>query len=552
MMKTAKNMGLLMVAVLLLILVTMLGGCNNEPVEKEPIRQHLNYALSTVPLTLDPGNLQDEASFEFIKNIYEGLVRLKPDGTFENAMAETWEIEEQGKKHIFTIREASWTNGDKVTAYDFEYAIMRNLDPQNNCPYAYILYDIKNAEGYNRSMDNDYSGKKANKEDVGIEAIDEKTLVIKLQKPDPVFFKKLSHPAFYPLPQGIVISSATKLEEFFTPSNIIGNGSFKVVGKEQKGKYELVKNEKYWDCSQIKLESMNWYLPKENKNGWEMFNSEVVDLTKDIPLSEVAGGLKKGTLKSSPLLSSYFYQYNVAEKPLDDKRVRQALSYALSREKLVKEYLKSGQKPALGLIPSGMPDRANEKGFWQTSKVKLPDNNMKEGQRLLAEAGYPEGKDFPELELLISEDVGHKYLAEKICDKWESALGVKVKVVSLKWKELVQRIEDRDYDLVLMGWSADYADPTSFLKQYVKGKGNNYTGWVNSVYDEALKEAYASNEEEVRMNALHKAENVLLEELPVLPLYEYSSVYAMRKGVEGVYVSPLGDGIDFKWTYISN
>lgn len=547
MMQLSKKYFSLMI--ILFIIAGMLGACGKEPVKVQPVKQHINYLLPGTPLSLDPGKLQDEADYQLITNLFEGLVRLKPDGTLEKAMAEDWQVTDEGRKYIFTIREANWSDGEKVTAYDFEATVKRNLDPSFNCPYAYLLYDVKNAEGYHRSMDSDYSGKTAIWENVGIKAQDEKTLVIELQQRDPAFIKKLVHPVFYPLPPKALLASSG---DFFTAPALIGNGPFKFVGEEAGKKYVLAKNTAYWDAEQVKLESMDWFLPVNGQDGWTLFNEEKVDLIVNVPITEVQQGLRRGRLGSSPLLACYYYQFNVNRKPLSDQRVRQALSYALNRQEIVEKYLQGGQKPARGLIPEGMPDGLPGTDFRQVSTGKIPDGNLEQARRLLVEAGYPRGKDFPELELLVSDDVGHQYLAEKLRGEWQKNLGITVKITSLSWQELLMRMKERDFDLGLLGWIVDYADPSAFLKQYIRGSGNNDTGWNNPVYDQFIKEAFSNDNEEVRMQAFHKAEDILLEELPVLPIYEYTKVYAAKKVIKGLYFSPLGEGIDFKWTYLEN
>ena len=534
---------------LVLLTSAFIVGCIGETVAKiEPVKQHVEYVLPSVPLSLDPANLQDEAGYQFWINMFEGLVRLQPDGTLEKAMAEEWRIEEEGVKYIFTLREtAAWSDGQKVTANDFVSALKRNIAPSLHCPYAYLLYDIKNAEAYYRSMDQDYFGPKVDEDDVGIWAEDERTLVIELEKKDSAFIKKLTHPVFYPLPAQVF---QFENGDFFTVANLIGNGPFKIQQVDIDEKYALVKNDSYWDKEAVILESIDWYLPQKDLSGWQMFEEKQVDLTSDISFAEVKAGLKKGDLAKRPLLATYFYQFKVTQKPLDDLRVRQALSFALERGKLVETVLQGGQEPAQGLIPTGMPDITSGSDFRQNSTKKISDGNLKEAQRLLTEAGYPNGEGFPELEFLVSNSGGHHYLAEIIAEQWEESLGIRVKVIPLAWQELAKRMSERDYDIGLLGWVADYPDPSAFLKYFVTGSGNNDTGWFNEEYDRLIKEALNSDDEATRMQAFHQAEEILLAEVPLLPLYEYNKVYASREKIQGLFVSPLGQGLDFKWTSV--
>lgn len=515
-------------------------GCANKQEPEKPVRQQLTFLLPTTPLSVDPAKLQDEAGFQFVTSLFEGLVRFEADGSLGKAMAQDWQISADGKKYLFTLRDAHWSNGESVTAYDFEAAIKRNLTPDNNCPYAYLLYDLKNAEAFHRSLDENYSGKKAEADQVGIKAEDEKTLAIELEKPEPAFLDKLAHPVFYPLP---LVGLNDQEGTFFTPTGLVGNGPFRVVGAIADQGYELAKNEQYWDAEQVKLEKMKWLLPRDVAEEWDLFREQQVDLTANIPFAQIAAGLREGTLKSSPLFSLYSYQFNVAEKPLDDQRVRQALSFALDRGKLVAEFLKGGQIPAKTIIPAGM--LKNQEG------KNLPDGDIRKAQELLAAAGYGEGKGFPELELLISTGEGHRYLAEKIQQEWREHLGINVKITAVSWPELAERMQNRDYQLGLMGWSADYPDPVLYLRPYITGSGNNTSGWVSDAYDQLLKQALVAASEEERDAAFTQAEQILLEAVPVLPLYQYTKVYAVREGIEELFVSPLGTGFDFKAVYIA-
>lgn len=567
-----KNYIIMMMMMSILLIAVFSSGCIGETVAQSEPTNHLNYQLSALPHSLDPAHLQDEAGYEFWLNLFEGLVRLQPDGTLAKGMAEDWQVVNEGEKYLFTLRESAvWSDGQKVTASDFVSAVKRNLAPSIECPYAYLLYDIKNAKNYNQSLKKDYFGPKVSEADVGIWAEDERTLVIELEQRNPAFIKKLIHPVAFPLPPQAFLSENA---DFFTLDNLVGNGPFRLLqtetegteetesegtksevldlnGIELEGAYVLVKNDSYWDKAAVKLESMAWFLPQKELTGWQLFQEKKIALTADIPFSEIAPGLKKGNLQKSPILATYFYHFNVTQKPLADLRVRQALSFALEREKIVEEVLRGGQEVARGLVPQGMPDNTPGSDFSQNRRIKIPDNDLKEAQRLLAEAGYPNGDKFPEIELLVRDSGGHQYLAEKVKEQWEAKLGISVKVTAVNWQELVARMGERNYDIGLLGWAADYLDPAAFLNYYVTGSGNNDTGWFNEEYDRLLKELSNSDDEPTRMQVFHQAEEILLTELPLLPLYEYSKIFAAREKIEGLFFSPLGHGFDFKWTSLN-
>jgi oligopeptide transport system substrate-binding protein len=535
------------VNILLLLAIALIPGCEAEPKTSGPPVQHLNYALSATPAVLDTGKLSEKSEIQLANAILEGIVRLKPDGTFEEAMAESWEIDNKANRYTFKLRDSMWSNGEKVTAYDFEYAWKRALHPDNAGRYVYMLYTIKNAEGYHRSQNNEYRGKKYTREDVGIHAVDENTLVVELNKPDPVFINKLIYPVFFPLPQK---HSEANPEEFFQPQNIQVNGPFKILQYETGIKYELVRNEKYWDKENVKLASMTWFLAGgEPQTSWQMYKNNRLDLTLTVPQSELAAGLKNNSILTEPLPVNYIYHFNTTKKPFDDVRVRRALSYALNRQSLIDNVLQGAQTPAAGLVPTGIPEQEAGGDFRKTGGILVLDNKPDEAKKLLSEAGYPDGQGFPAIELLINDQPEHYFLAVALKEEWQKSLGIEVVITREEWQKRVDRMQKRDYDFAQSGGVADLADAAAFLEKYSSRSSYNDTGWSNTEYDRLLRVAAASSDQE-RNAALHDAEKLLISELPVLPLYDYTQAYTVKNRLKGLYLPPVGAEAEFKWTYL--
>lgn len=525
--------------IFLIIICLIICSCSHLKSQDQMINVSISKAF---PERLDPGKLSEQSSMDLANALYEGLVRLKPDGTYEKAMAVNWDIEDNGLKYIFHLREAKWANGEKLTAQDFEFAWKRVLDPNNSSPYAYMLYDIVSAEGYHRFNDSQYFGKKAQQDEVKINALDECTLVVELEKPNPAFIKKLSHPVFFPLPQKQVEES----DNYFLLSKVYGNGPF-TLKSIQKNKYQLVKNKFYWDQENVNLASMNWYVNEEEES-WKMWQKGKVDVIFNIPFKEISPGLKNNTIKTSPVGAVYFYQFNVTKKPFNDLRVRKAFAYSIDRNHLVQELLKGGQTPALGLIPGGIFDAEINSDFRQIGG-NLITGSLKEAKELLAEAGYPNGQEFPKLEILINNEESHYYLANLLREDWQKNLGIECTITVLDWEELVRQNSSREFEISLMGWQADYADPMTFLNSYTRG--GNDTGWYNSDYANYLNISKASYDEIKRMEALHQAENLLISEMPVLPIYHYTRVFAVKDKVSGLFLPPTGPSAEWKWTKVN-
>ena len=529
------------------IIILLGAGCDgsNRPAKAGP---HISFDLSGEPVALDPAIVYDNAGKQLINMLFEGLVRLKPDGSYEKAMAADWLIENQGLKYTFTIRNARWSNGDKVTAHDFEYAWKRILDPVANNPYAYMLYNIKNAQGYHRSQDTGYYGKKRGPEEVGIKALNDSVFVIELVKQDPALITKLIHPVFLPLPQ----KCAEELDQkFFTAENIVGNGPF-VIASHYTGKYyELAKNMNYWDRETVKLEKITLLInDPEKTDSWEMYNRKELDVTVRIPPERIPVGLRRGVLQAAPLYANYFYEFNTAKPPFHDLRVRKAFSYCLNRETMVSQVLQGGQNPARGPTPQGMADLLPGSDFRRQDDNLVPDNDPEEARKLLAEAGYPGGTGFPRLQLVIDDKESHLYLATYLQGEWKKQLGVEIEIIPLNWRERAEKMENGEFDMALLGWVADYVDATVFLERYVTHSANNHTGWGNPDFDENIRLAAGLLNEEMRLEHLHRAETLLMSELPILPLFDYTRIYAAHKWVKGCFLPPVGPEVEFKWAYV--
>jgi len=528
MVKSRKIQRVIVFSVIAVLFI--ISGCSSQL--QGSTSQVLEYDLHDEPETLDPARVSDVAGKQLVNAIYEGLLRQKPDGSYENAMAIDWTMEEMGEKYVFKMRDVNWSDGEKVTAQDFVFAWKRVLDPHTKSPLAYLLYDIKNAEGYNRSSDKEYHGVKTEADDVAIYSLDDETLVIELRQANPGFFKKLNHPVFFPIPQHVVKEFG---EHAFELENLKGNGPFLLSEHIAGSKYILNKNLDYWDEKNVSLDAITCYIDSEKQDTWQMFNKDKIDLTLHIPQDQLEEEQQLGRLQTSPIFANYYYQFNTNSKPLKDNRVRRALSMALNREALVNEVLQGRQKAARGLIPHNAQNNL------------LLDNNLEDARKLLVEAGFSDGVDFPELEMLVDNEESHLYLADALQTQWKDNLGINVNIIPLSWEERKERIQLHEYDLALSGWIVDYADKIEFLERYVFRIGQNTTGWSNSEYDNWVNIAKGSINEEERIEALRQADSLLMIEMPVLPLYDYTRVVAIKEGIEGCYLPPAGVELEFKW-----
>ena len=474
--------------------------------------------------TLDPATVTGVPEGRVIKAIFEGLC-IKDPSTLAPVpgMAESWDISEDGLVYTFHIRHgATWTNGDPVTAHDFVYSWERFLSPETAAEYAYQLWYVKGARAYTTTADE--NGQPANSFDtVGIRATDEYTLVVELNAPTPFFMDLM---AFYPLfPVNRRNIETAKREhpdswrlDWLRPQNIVTNGPFRVVERRINDRIRLARNEKYWDAPNVALGTIDVLAVEQTVTALNMSLTGGVDVLYTVPSSIIPRLLQREDFTPGPYLGTYYYKVNVTRPPMDDVRVRRALALTIDRVAICEKITKSGQIPSWTWVPSGMPGYTGA----EMKHAATLEENVAEAKALLIEAGFgPGGKDFPTIEILYNTLEAHRDIAEVIASSWRNNLGINAKLLNQEWKVYLDVQHSLGYDVCRAAWIGDYVDPNTFIDMYVTGGENNNTGWGSPRYD-ALVAAAASELDPVRrMGILHEAEAILMDELPILPIYTY-------------------------------
>lgn len=507
--------------------------------------QELTFNLSSEPQTIDPARSTGviEANIELAA--FEGLTRYGADDIPEPGVAERWTISKDNLTYTFHLRKnAKWSNGDPVTAHDFEYAWKRALDPKLAAEYAYQLYYIKNGEAYN-------TGKISDPKQVGVKALDNYTLQVTLEAPCPYFTSMTSFPTLLPVHKKFVEANPDKWAT--SPDTYIGNGPFKVVKWVHNQRLEFSPNPYYWNKEKIKLTKLVYLMVEEQSTSLTMFESGQVDFIDDngIPRPEVPRLESEGVLKKNPYLGTYYYRLNVKNPPLNNVKVRKALALAIDRAALVRYVTKAGEIPATGLVPEGVPDAVKGSTFRQVGGDKFfKDADYATAKKLLAEAGYPGGKGFPTIEIIYNTHEMHKQIAEAIQEMWKKNLNINVTITNQEWKVYLDTMHQISYKHALRsGWIGDYVDPMTFMDMFVTDGGNNNTNWSNAQYDKLIDIAKKTANQKVRMKAMHDAEKILMDEMPIIPIYFYTKPYLMKDWVKGVRQSALGFN-DFSRAYI--
>ncbi|GIO02265.1 oligopeptide-binding protein OppA [Brevibacillus halotolerans] len=526
----------------ILLLSSVLAGCgvvstNSSDSTSKPEKtanagtkeQKLRLNIKTEPPTADPGLAQDAISMAVARSAFDGLFRLGEDGKLHESVAESYTISDDLKTYTFKLRNSTWSNGDAVTAKDFEYAWKRVLDPKTGSEYAYQLYYIKNGQKAN--------AKEVTLDQVGVKALDDKTLEVKLENPTPFFLELLSSVTYYPVNQKVVEANEKWANN---ASTLVGNGPFIMKEWQHKSKITFEKNPTYWDKENVKLEKLEFNMIEDSTTELSMYDNNELDWSGsplgDIP-SDAIGALKD-KLHTQATAGTYWYVFNTKKAPFNNKKIRQAFAYAINRQALIDNIVQTGGTAALGILPPSMS--LNPSGYFT-------DNNIPKAKQLLAE-GLKEEKltKLPEIELLYNTDELHAKLAQAIQDQWRKTLNVEVKLKNMELKVVREAMKEGAFQIARASWIGDFNDPINFLEVFKAEGGSNKSGWSNPTYTELLAKSSAEGNQEKRRELLKQADTMLMNEMPVTPIYYYTYKWLQKDDVKGVVIDALGF-VDYKY-----
>tara|TARA_Y100000768_G_scaffold16981_1_gene11805 strand:+ start:14524 stop:16119 length:1596 start_codon:yes stop_codon:yes gene_type:complete len=507
-----------------LLIIFFVCGCGNNipPVELSPETKILYLGNGTEPKDLDPHTVTGVPESKILMALIEGLVIRHPEGLEPlPGIAKNWLISQDGKEYTFNLREALWSNGDPVTAHDFVYAWNRMLLPSLGSQYPDMLYDVVNAEQFNKGEITDFNL-------VGVKALDAKTLKVNLKNPAPYFLELLAHYTTRPVHKPTIEKFGeidTLGNQWTRPGNFIGNGPFTLEEWKLNQVIKVKKNPNYWDADRVQLNEIH-FLPIDNVSREDfMFRAGQIHITSSIPTEKIEVYKEEypNNISISPYYGTYYYRINLNKKPLDNKLVRKALSLSIDRELITKKVAKGGQIPAFSFTP---PD---PNGYFPPTKLEYNPSKAKE---LLKEAGYSKN-DSLTFELLYNTSEGHQKIAEAMQQMWKETLGINIVLTNTDWKVYLSRENNGDFEISRAGWIGDYQDPKTFLDMMVSGRGNNKTGWSNKEYDNLLIKAAQSTSQDERYKYLYEAEKILIDELPIIPIYTYTRIYMKHETVKG-------------------
>lgn len=527
---------------LIIILSLSLWSCGERTtlVDLGTEKQILHMGNGTEPAEVDPHTTTGLPEYHLQMALFEGLVTKHPK-TLEivPAVAQSWIISEDGLVYTFHLRsEAKWSNGEPLVAQDFVLSWQRALSAALGNQYASMLYSIKNAEAYHLGKLQDFS-------EVGVKAIGDHELLVTLENPTPYFLQILDHHSAYPIHAPTLLKHG-RLDEAATrwtkAENFVGNGPF-VIQEWTPGKvFSVKRNPHYWDAEQVKLEEIHFYPIDQSLVEERMFKAGQLHKTETLPSTKIETYRKRNAQEYQGHLyfGTYFYLFNVTKKPLDDVRVRKALAYSVDRDAITRNITKGGQQATYALTP---PETL---GYTPRAAMVY---DVELARKLLAEAGYPDGKGFPKLDLVYNTSQDHQKIAVAIQQMWKRALNIDVSLQNQEWKVFLNNQQLLNYQISRRGWIGDYIDPYTFLELFVTNGGNNNTGWSNARYDELLRLSTSAKTREERYEYFHEAEKILLDEAPILPLYHYTTNYLLSPDVKGFYPNTM-DYHPYKYLYL--
>jgi len=495
----------------------------------------LKLNLHSEPPTADPGIAEDTTSGAILRATFDGLTRTNEDGKPHESIAEKIEVSPDGLTYTFKLRDAKWSNGDPVTAHDFEFAWKRVLDPKTASNYAYQLYYVKNAEKANKG--------EAKLDDVGVKALDDKTLEVKLENPTPYFLELTAFYTYYPVNKKVVEANPKWATEAKTH---VGNGPFKLESWEHKSKLVLVKNDNYWDKDAVKLDRIEFSMVEDENTELSMYENGEIDWAgqplSNLPIDAIQALKDSGKLKTQPIAGTYWYKFNVEQAPFNNVKIRKAFTYALNRQAIIDNVTQTNQQPAMGAVPPSMSLKPD--GYFKDNDVETAKKLLEEGMK---ELGITK---LPPITLSYNTSENHKKIAEAIQDQWKKAFGVEVKLENKEWKVYLEDMHQGKFQIGRMGWLGDFNDPINFLELYKdKDGGNNDTRWENPKYKELLNKSALETDPEKRKAILAEAEAILMDEMPIAPIYFYTQSWVQNENVKGVIMDGLGF-VDYKWATI--
>jgi oligopeptide transport system substrate-binding protein len=519
---------------------TSSGGSSSD--NGQAANQEVTISFTAEPQGLDPSNSDASSTFTFLNMTNEGLYRLDKDGKPQPAMAaDLPNVSSDGLTYTIKLKDnVKWDDGTPVKAQDFVYSWNRTADPKSTSQYEFLF------EKWIQGAADFHAGKAKG---MGVTAVDDKTLQVKLSTPVPFFTTQLAFPLFFPEEQTAVEKAGGNTKYGSDADKIAYNGPFKLVKWNHDQELDFVKNPNYWDAKNVKLDKVTVNVVNDAntfENLYQSAGSDVGTINSDI----LARWKDKPDFQQSFDASSWYLQFNEKSAAMKNAKIRQALTLAVDRKQFVNT-LQPGSEPANGLVPVKILDGANNE-FRQTSGNTEGDFDVAKAKQLLAEGMKEAGlTTLPKVTVIGDDTTTAKKTLEFLQGQWKQNLGVDLDVESMPNKLRIERQKNRQYDITFAGWGADYNDPMTFLDMWVTGGQFNEVGYSNPQYDKLVKQAQIETDAKNRAKELADAEKILMQDMPIGPIYYRAQMWLVRPTIKGMYFETSGPEFEFKNAYIS-
>lgn len=516
---------------------------------------------ATEPESIDPAKSAWTHELTLLYHTFEGLMRW--DATVPGSVPVLGQAKEivwdatKTKATVTLRKDIYWSDGKPVLAKDFEYAWKRHADANLATAYGSTMVEFfkGGVEAYNEVQKSIDEGTtidlKAALDKMAVKATGDKTLEFELARPCPYFDYVLAFGTMVPVREDIILANGDTWTN--NPETYITNGRYVMAERKPNETIVLKRFNKYWDNESTKMDTIEFKLLADENVAYAAYQTDQVSFIQSIPLGEMETALASEDYIRGGLLGTYYYDFNVTKEPLDNAMVRKALSLAIDREYIVKQVTKQNQIPAYAWVPEGMVD-INGKTFRENGGDLIERDYKKaveQAKQLLKDAGYEGGKGLPKLEISYnSNNVGHKLIAEAVANMWKTGLGVEVELVGVDGAVFNSFRMELKHMIARDGWICDWNDATSMLVLCKSDSGNNHTGWANAEFDAKLAEADLAADMETRSKILHEAEQMIIDEMPVAPVYYYTNNFMLKPYVDGACFSPLGN--QFFWNCTIN
>lgn len=473
------------------------------------------------PATLDPHQATGQPELRLLGALVEGLVvRTQTPGRVEPGLAERWDIDSSQTRYTFHLRKALWSDGSPLTAHSLVASWRRFSDPKTAAQYSSLLVAVTKGDSVILGQ--------APPEHLGVRAVDDTTLVVVLERPTPFFLDLCAFEPFAPVPVDTIDKYGP---EWTRAGRFVGNGPYRIASWLPNLRIQLEKNPYYWDTSAVAIPRIAFRPIEDQLMAFQMFRNNELDWTFHVPPSRLRQAKTLPEFFSAPMYGTYYFIANCRQPGFDSPWLRKALSYAIDRRQIVNKVLQGVGRPATGFVPATEPYPELDILAFDTTRAR----------EYLAKSGFSSSHPPPQLEILFNNSETHKNIAEVIKQMWKAYLGLDAELVNFEWKVYLENTRNLNYPaLARASWIGDFADPISFLELYASDNGNNRTGYANKAYDSLIEASRRERDATKRLDLLRQAEELLLEDMPVIPIYHYALTEMRTPRLKNAQPNSLG------------